>query len=101
MDPGTGLTVLGSAIGGAQVIEKILGPTADYVGEGLRSWTQRRMENTASVFRRAAKLLGRRLDEPGQVSPRVLDRILIEAPVTEDDLAANYLAGVLAASRCY
>ena len=99
MDPGTGLTVLGSAVGGAKVVEKLLGPTADYLGEGLRSWTQRRMANTASVFRKAAAMLGERLNHPGRVHPRVLDRILIEAPVTEDDLAANYLAGVLAASR--
>ena len=31
MDPGTGLTILGSAIGGAKLVEKLLGPTADYI----------------------------------------------------------------------
>lgn len=31
IDPGTGLTILGTAVGGAKVVEKILGPTAEYV----------------------------------------------------------------------
>src|SRR5689334_6596048 len=99
MEPGTGLTVLGTAVGGAKLIEKLLGPTADYVGEGLRSWTQRRVQNTAAVFQKATVLLGERLNHAGAVPPRVLDRILLEAPVTEDELASSYLAGVLAASR--
>lgn len=29
IDPGTGLTILGSAIGGAKVLEKIPGPTSE------------------------------------------------------------------------
>jgi len=65
----------------------------------LRSWTQRRIDNTAVVFQKATALLGERIEEPGAIPPRVLDRVLTEASVTEDDLAASYLAGVLAASR--
>lgn len=33
IDPGTGLTILGSTIGRAKVVEKILGPTSEYIGE--------------------------------------------------------------------
>ena len=35
IDPGTGLTVLGSAIGGKSWL-KNLGPTAEYIGDGLQ-----------------------------------------------------------------
>ncbi len=38
MDLGTGLALLGSA----KLLEKLLGPTADYVGEGAKTWAQRR-----------------------------------------------------------
>ena len=38
MDPGTGLTLLGGALGSVKVVEKILGPTADYLGAGMRDW---------------------------------------------------------------
>ena len=56
MDPTTtGLTILGGAIGGAKVVEKILGPTADYVGAGLKDWADRRVQNGPSTSRRAAE----------------------------------------------
>lgn len=45
MKPGTGLTILGTAVGSAKLVEKLLGPTADYLGEGLRQWTEKRVEN--------------------------------------------------------
>ncbi len=42
IDPGTGLTILGSAIGSAKVVEKILGPTSEYIGEQLKEWTEKK-----------------------------------------------------------
>ena len=72
MDVGTGLTVLGSAAGGARLIEKLLGPTADYLGTGIRDWAQRRIDNTAKVLTKAANLLGPQLDIPGAVPPAAL-----------------------------
>ena len=39
MEIGTGLSILGAALGGKDTIQKILGPTAEYVGEQIKEWT--------------------------------------------------------------
>ncbi len=99
MDPGTGLTVLGTALGSAKVVEKILGPTADYLGAGLQAWTERGVNNVARIFQNAEKKLGEKLETPGSVPPKVLKGVLEEGPFCDDELAAEYFGGVLASSR--
>lgn len=99
MDPGTGLTVLGSAIGGAKLVEKLLGPTADYVGSGLKNWAEKRVQNTSRIFGKAAEKLGDKINEPGLISPRVLKEVLDEGSYCDDELTAEYFGGVLASSR--
>jgi hypothetical protein len=99
MDAGTGLTILGSAVGGAKLVEKLLGPTTEYLGEGLKNWTARRMENVSRVFSNASKRLGKKLDEPGAIPPKVLKEVLDGASFCDDELAAEYFGGVLASSR--
>lgn len=99
MEPATGLTILGGAIGGAKVAEKVLGPTAEYIGDGLKTWTQRRVQNVANVFEIAAKLLGPKLDQPGAVPPKVLKEVIDQASSNDDRLAGEYFGGVLASSR--
>lgn len=63
IDPGTGLAILGSAIGGAKVAEKILGPTSEYIGEQLKEWTKKKVKNTANIFKNAEKKLGSKINE--------------------------------------
>ena len=46
-------------------IGKLLGPTADYLGEGLRDLTRRRVESIGRIFSNASTKLGSQLDEPG------------------------------------
>src|SRR5262245_56683283 len=99
MEPATGLTILGTAIGSAKVVEKLLGPTADYLGAGLRSWTEKRVENTKRIFVHATKLLGDGIDAPSSVPPRVLKGILEDGSFCDDELSAEYFGGVLASSR--
>jgi len=99
IDPGTGLAILGSGIGSAKLIEKILGPTADYIGEGLRDFTEKRVNNIKRIFEVAHRQLGERIEEDGQVPPRVLKAVLEEGSFVEDELSAQYFGGVLAASR--
>jgi hypothetical protein len=99
MEPGTGLTILGTAIGSAKVLEKILGPTADYLGGGIRSWTEQSVKNIANIFRAAQARLGEGIENPGAVPPRVLKEVLSEGAFCDDPLAAEYFGGVLASSR--
>jgi len=99
MEPGTGLVILGTAIGSAKLVEKILGPTADYLGKGLKEFTEKGMNNIKRIFINAEEKLGDRIDQPGRVSPKVLKGILQEGSFCEDELSAEYFGGVLASSK--
>lgn len=99
IDPVTGLTILGSAIGGAKVVEKILGPTSEYIGEQLKEWTVKKVTNTANIFKNAEKKLGEKINKEGKVPPKVLKGILEDGAWCEEELQVEYFGGVLASSR--
>ena len=99
IDPGTGLTILGSAIGGAKVVEKILGPTSEYIGEQIKEWTVKKVTNTANIFKNAEKKLGDKINENGKVPPKILKSILEDGAWCEEELQVEYFGGVLASSR--
>ena len=99
MDTGTGLTILGSAVGSAKVVEKILGPTADYLGDEIKTWTEKGFRNIANIFASAEKKLGEGIEDPGSVSPRVLKGILAEGYFCDSHIGSEYFGGVLASSR--
>jgi len=99
MDPSTALTVLGGAVGSAKLLEKLLGPTADYLGGGAREWTRRGVSNLARIFSSAHEVLGAEVEKKGEVPPRVLKEILSEGPFCEDEISTKYFGGILAASR--
>jgi hypothetical protein len=99
MDPGSGLAILGTALGSAKVVEKLLGPTADYLGSGLKAFTEKRIQNIADVFKSAASKLGDKIEEEGQVPPKVLRDVLDDGSYCADRLTTEYFGGVLASSR--
>lgn len=84
---------------GKDGLEKLLGPTADYLGQGLRDFTQKRAETISQIFQSAESKLGEKLDIPGEVPPKVLKAILNEGSFSTDSLAVEYLGGILASSR--
>lgn len=93
-------TAAGTYLGLKDLLPRLLGPTADYVGGGLEKLTKKGVQNLVRVFKIAEKRIGKGLDRPGQVSPRVLKAILNEAYFCENELAAEYFGGILASSRC-
>ena len=99
MDTNTGLTILGTAIGSAKLVEKLLGPTAEYLGGGLKHWTERRVNNVSRILENARLRLGSKIDNEGAVPPKVLKTILEEGSFCDDELTAEYFGGVLASSR--
>jgi hypothetical protein len=99
MDAVTGLTILGSAIGGAKVVEKLLGPTSEYIGEAIKEWTEKKVKNTQRIFKNAEEKLGTRINEPGKVPPKILKGVLEEGAWCEEELQADYFGGILASSR--
>lgn len=99
MEPATGLALLGSAVGGAKIVEKILGPTSEYLGSGLRTWTEKRVQNVAAIFNKAQHKLGSDINREGSVPPKVLKEILDEGSFCDNELTAEYFGGILASSR--
>ena len=98
-DQTTGLTILAGAVGSAQLVVKILGPTAAYVGDGLKHWTERGVTNVGRIFTNAGKRLGSKIESEGSVPPKVLKEILSHGSFCDDELTAEYFGGVLASSR--
>ena len=88
-----------AALGGAALVGKLLGPTAEYLGENLKELVKKRQENTARIFRNAGKKLGDKIEEEGSVPSRVLKEVLGEGSFAEDDVVGEYFGGVLASSR--
>jgi hypothetical protein len=93
-----GLGAVGAYLG-KDGIQKLLGPTADYLGQGLRDFTQRRAETIGKVFQNAESKLGEKLEHPGEVPPKVLKAVMDEGSFSNDSLAVEYLGGILASSR--
>ncbi|MCW1915999.1 hypothetical protein OJ996_20595 [Luteolibacter sp. GHJ8] len=92
---GTGLAVLGSR----DVLLKLLGPTADYLGNEVKTFVQKCNVNLDNVFQKAVKKLGTDIEESGTVNSRVLKHVMDEGRFCEDDLTAEYYGGILASSR--
>ena len=95
MDVGTGLALLGSV----KLLEKLLGPTAEYIGEGVKTWAEKRTNNVKRIFSIAERKLGDRIETEGSVPPKVLKGILDEGSFCDDAITAEYFGGVLASSR--
>lgn len=91
----TGIAVWGSR----EMLSKLLGPTCDYIGGEFQGIAKKCNINLSNIFKKTARQLGQRLDEPGLVSPRVLKHIVDEGRFCEDDLTAEYYGGILASSK--
>lgn len=92
---GGGLAVLASK----DLLNKLLGPSADYIGGEAKNFVEKQHHNVNRIFRSALTKLGDKADQPGTVAPRVLKNVLDEARFCEDELAAEYFGGILASSR--
>jgi len=86
-------------IGGKDIIVKLLGPTADYLGNETKNLVEKSCENLKHIFTHATTLLGPQIESPGQVSPRILKRIFDDGAFCEDELTLDYFGGILASSR--
>ena len=96
-------TIIGTSAIAAYVskkaLDKLLGPTAEYLGHELKGLVKKCNINLGSVFNRSLRMLGEEAEQPGQVSPRVLMRVLKDAPFSDEPVVQEYFAGLLASSR--
>ncbi len=67
----TGLIVWGSK----DMLSKLLGPTAEYIGEKTKGLVEKCDINLDNIFKKALRKLGSKIEEPGIVSPRILKHI--------------------------
>jgi len=82
------------------LLEKMLGPSFEYVGRALEGLLERYgNKNVENIVRRAIKLLGSKAERPGSVDPRVMRAVIEDGSFVADLLAQTYFAGVLASSR--
>ena len=89
IDPGLAAIISTGALASKDTINKLLGPTADYLGELLQGQVQKRAENIGRIFTKAAKKLGSKIDEPGQVHPKLLKGLILDGSFCEDELTAE------------
>ncbi|NQU26583.1 MAG: hypothetical protein HQ567_35310 [Candidatus Nealsonbacteria bacterium] len=92
---GGGLALLASR----DLLTKLLGPTADYMGGEIKGVVEKCNVNIGDIFVKAYHKLGGRVEQPGAVNPRVLKNIIEDGKFCEDELSKEYFAGVLASSR--
>jgi hypothetical protein len=76
---------------------RLLGPAADEYGEQLRQIVAR--QRTARAERLLTKAEAKSRGRGGSVPPRVAFRVLEDGTLSDDELMAEYLSGVLAGSR--
>jgi hypothetical protein len=76
---------------------KILGPAADEIGQFLRELVAFRLRNLRKIFE-AAEQKGA-ADAPGQVSERVLGRVIEDGSYCPDAVSADYIGGVLTSAK--
>lgn len=87
-------------IKGDSLLGKFLGPSVEYLGEGLRNYTQKANENLSRIMGYALCVFDSKgVDEIGVVNPRVLKHVINEGAFCEDEITCAYFGGVLAASR--
>lgn len=96
----TDLAALGAtAWASKELAGKLLGPTFEYIGGEVRAFTEKCNINLTDVFARARRKLGEKIDTPGGVGARVLKDVLDQGAFCDDSVAAEYVAGILAAAR--
>jgi hypothetical protein len=105
-EPVTGAVVLAKAMGSTgsdaenatgKLLERLLGPSVDVVGEALARSAAYRTRNFGRIAQKAdVKSRGSR---DGIVNTRVAFVMLEDGSLCDDELMAEYLGGVLAAAR--
>lgn len=84
---------------GKDGLQKLLGPTAEYLGGELRDFTLKRFETVGRILQNANEKLGDKLEESGAVPPKVLKQVIDDGSFADDRVEIEYLGGVVASSR--
>lgn len=84
---------------GKDGLEKLLGPTAEYLGSGLKDFTEKRFQTVGKIFSKASSRLGEKIEQEGAIPPKLLKQVIDDGSFADDNVEVEYLGGVLASSR--
>lgn len=93
------LTDAGWPAAGVLTAHKVFGPSLGVLGTNLGEWVDKWTTNFLRIADRAETKLGSAAEDPGEVPPRVMQRILTDAAWTDDPVSQDYYAGLAASSR--
>jgi hypothetical protein len=77
--------------------KRLLGPSLDLMGEGIKKGLVNHRSNIHKVAERADAKTN--TERPGSIPPRVASDVFDKAQWADDEFVAEYLSGVLASSR--
>ncbi|MCX6501662.1 MAG: hypothetical protein NT132_04520 [Microbacterium sp.] len=77
--------------------KRLLGPSLDMLGDGIKSGLVNRKSNVHKVAERADAKAD--TSQPGAIPPRVASEVFDKAQWAEDEFVAEYLSGMLASAR--
>lgn len=84
-------------------IEKLLGPTFEYFGIGLKntieSFNNKAKENLNNIIQKSIVKKGKRLEENGIINPRILKEVVLDGAFCDTNVVQEYYSGILACSR--
>lgn len=93
-----GLSAIAAYLG-KDGLEKLLGPTAEYLGDGLRDLAQKRITNIGRILENGFRKSGEKLQVRGSVPPKLLKHVIDDGSFADSDVEIEYLGGILASSR--
>jgi hypothetical protein len=95
----TAVTVVGGLVAYKDIVVKLLGPTADYIGERGRDIVQKSSENLRRILGVAYSKVRSEIENPGQVNPRVFKNVFDDGRFVDDVFTAEYFGGITASAR--
>lgn len=96
------LTIAGGGMaiwGSKELLDKLLGPSAEYIGGEVKNFVEKCNINLNDIFDKATKKVGDRINENEKVNPRVLKGVIDDARFCEEAINKEYFAGIIASSR--
>ena len=88
---------------GKDGIEKLLGPTFEYFGIGLKntieSFNNKAKENLNNIIQKSIVKKGKKLEENGIINPRILKEVVLDGAFCDTNVVQEYYSGILACSR--
>ncbi|WP_126963219.1 hypothetical protein [Microbacterium oleivorans] len=80
-----------------ETTKRLLGPTLDLLGDGIKNGLANRKSNISKVAARADAKAD--TSEPGAIPPRVAAEVFDKAQWADDEFVTEYLSGMLASAR--